>query len=310
MYGLEVWLDLLSEDINLVLRFGPFPAAIFGLALFFHLISPAGETVRSQKHLPSNRPVLNQTAPSAVISENAESEATAQRDNSRVVSVNAFPPISVRRDLTDVILLTCTIALVLIGLVGVISANRTLKAIEKQVEEMKRQTVLNRQVAEATKINADALINSERSLILVSHDAPAGADTWNFQFKATNYGRSPAEIRWFFFEAVTLDRDESLSEWPIYVGTQELMLMHREWVPPNGSVLIGDYNAQSVAIMAGGGAWHELQSGKKKLWIYGVVRYRDKLSSEVYETRFCYWKSPAQSVNLIAGGPSGYNDVT
>jgi hypothetical protein len=88
------------------------------------------------------------------------------------------------------------------------------------------------------------------------------------------------------------------------------MLMHREWVHPGGSMPVGErYYTTAVTNMLPG-LWDELRSGKKKLWLYGVVRYRDKVSSDIHETRFCCWKSPANGVNLIMGGPSGYNDVT
>jgi hypothetical protein len=232
------------------------------------------------------------------------------------VSVDKFPVVSVKRDWVDktallfsLFALLFTLALVIIGSLGIRSANETLRTIELQVVEMRAQTGVSQKMAEAARVNAEALINSERSLILVSHNAPLGSDTWDFKFKATNYGRSPAEIRWIFFEATPLDRDDTLGEWPSYVGTEDRMFMHREWVPPQGSIPVGDYSTQAITSMAGGGLWQELQSGRKKLWLYGVIRYRDKVSSEVHETRFCYWKSPAQYVGLLMGGPSGYNDV-
>jgi hypothetical protein len=92
----------------------------------------------------------------------------------RDVSINKFPPVSVGRDWIDYVALFLTIALVSIGSLGVWAANRTLKAIEQQVVEMKAQTLLNGEVAAATKINAEAIVNSERALLLVSHNAPAG----------------------------------------------------------------------------------------------------------------------------------------
>jgi hypothetical protein len=232
------------------------------------------------------------------------------------VSVDKFPVVSVKRDWVDktalafsFFALLFTGALVIIGRLGIRSANQTLQAIERQVAEMISQTRVNEKIAEVARINAEALIKSERALILVSHNAPAGSDTWDFKFMATNYGRSPAEIRWIIFEPIPLDRDDTLPEWPPYVGTEDRMFMHREWVPPQGKIPVGDYFTQAIANMAGGGLWQELQSGKKKLWLYGVIRYRDKVSSEEHETRFCYWKSPAQYVGLLMGGPSGYNDV-
>jgi hypothetical protein len=200
-------------------------------------------------------------------------------------------------------------ALVIIGSLGIRFANETLRTIELQVVEMRAQTGVSQKMAEVARVNAEALVNSERSLILVSHNAPPGSDTWDFKFRATNYGRSPAEIRWIFFEPIPLDRDDPLPEWPPYVGTEDRMFMHREWVPPQASIPVGDYSTEAIANMAGGGLWQELQSGRKKLWVYGVIRYRDKVPSEEHETRFCHWKSPVQYVGLLMGGPGGYNDV-
>lgn len=236
-------------------------------------------------------------------------DTTVHADLPKGVSINKFPPVSVGRDWIDYVALLLTIALVSIGAVGVRSANRTLKAIERQVVEMKAQTLINGEVAAATKINAEAVINSERAVLLVSHNAPPGPDTWIFKFEATNHGRSPAEIVWTFFEPTPLGRDEPLPEWPIYERPEGHIFMHREWVRSGGSVPVGEgYYAEAVANMVPG-LWEELRSGKRKLWLYGVVRYRDKVSSDIHETRFCYWKSPANGVNLIMGGPSRYNDV-
>jgi hypothetical protein len=178
------------------------------------------------------------------------------------------------------------------------------------VAEIKTQTDLNRQVAEATRVNAEAVINSERSMILVSHNAPAGDETWSFKFKATNHGKSPAEILSTFFLPTFLKREEELNATPIYVGTEERVLVHRDWVAPGGNIPLETYLAQAESNMVPG-LWDELQSGKKKLWIYGVVRYRDRISPTViHESRFCYFKSPAQYVNLVMDGPPGYNDHT
>jgi hypothetical protein len=178
-------------------------------------------------------------------------------------------------------------SLVIIGSLGIRSANETLKAIELQVVEMRAQTKVNEKVAEVARINAEAVVNSERALILVSHNAPAGSDTWNFKFKATNYGRSPAEILWIFFEPIPFDRDDSLPEWPIYERPEQPMLMHREWVPPQGAFRLAITIRRQSRIWPLTDFGRKLQSGKKKLWLYGVVRYRDKVSSEVHETRFC-----------------------
>jgi hypothetical protein len=232
------------------------------------------------------------------------------------ISVDKLPVISVERDWVDktalvfsLLALLFTGTLVLIGVFGIRSANKTLQAIERQVAEMISQTRVNEKIAEVARINAEAVVNSERSLILVSHDAPSGPDKWSFTFKITNYGRSPAEILWTFFEPISWDRDETLPEWPIYERPERPILVHREWVPPGGNAPFEYYDAMEVARMVPG-LQSELLSGKKKLWLYGVVRYRDKVSSEEHETRFCYWKSPAPGVNLLMGGPSGYNDVT
>jgi hypothetical protein len=271
----------------------------------------SGQAV-NHKHRPKhNSPAPAQAAPAPSSSEPTKpADSTVNADIPRGVSINKFPPVSVGRDWIDYVALILTVALVVLGSVGVWSANRTLRTIEKQVREMKRQTKLNREVAAATRINAEAVINSERSLLLVTHNAPAGSDTWIFKFEATNYGRSPAEILWIFFEPTPLGREETLPEWPIYETPEGHIFMHREWVPPGGSVPVGEgYYAEAVANMVPG-LWEELRSGKRKLWLYGVVRYRDKVSSDIHETRFCYWKSPANGVNLIMGGPSRYNDVS
>ena len=126
--------------------------------------------------------------------------------------------------------------LVVIGVAAGVVAWQTLTRIADQAKSGRVAADAARDAAKAANTsaeaalrNAQAVIDAERAMILVNHNAPAGWDTWIFQFEATNHGKSPAEILWFDFQATVLDRDSPLPEKPSYVDKTNYLFVHREW---------------------------------------------------------------------------------
>ena len=109
------------------------------------------------------------------------------------VKVTQLPSVSVTRDCLDWLALFLTGTLVWIGWRGVSTANRTLKSIEKQVEEMKAQTAVAKTSADAALLNAKALIISERPWLVVSIEVHE-FDPDTYIVRAVNKGNTPAEL--------------------------------------------------------------------------------------------------------------------
>ena len=76
------------------------------------------------------------------------------------------------RNWIDYLALIFTGILVGIGFFGVRAANKTLKAIERQAEEMKEQTAAALANANAAELNAEAFVKSERAWIMEKLNFP------------------------------------------------------------------------------------------------------------------------------------------
>ena len=109
------------------------------------------------------------------------------------VKVTQLPSVSVTRDCLDWLALFFSGGLVLVGIFGVIAANRTLKSIEKQVEEMKAQTAVAKTSADAAKQSADIQLRSERAWLTIT-SSDVDDKEMRFYWEVKNVGRSPARL--------------------------------------------------------------------------------------------------------------------
>jgi hypothetical protein len=183
---------------------------------------------------------------------------------------------------------------------------RQIGLIEKQDIATNRQLEISEKSANAALLSAQSLIRAERSWMLITNQSKA-FDPFNLDLKATNHGNCPAEIIWVFQKEAILDPNESLPAEPFY-GRPDIIFGHRQWLPHGKSITINDCNVAEIAADSDDGIWEQLRSGRKQLWVYGIVRYRDGLSPELHESRFCY-KIHRQVGPMIAG-PHSYNDCT
>ena len=162
--------------------------------------------------------------------------------------------------------------------------------------------------AEAAMLSSKSLIGSERSWVLVAIDETEDEvfDPWIFKLRATNHGNSPAEILWVYSTYSALYLGDDLPEEPDY-GVTDRIFGHRRWIPSGEGF---DVDKLNIALPTAEDPveFADLQAGRKWLWVYGVIRYRDSISPSTHESRFCYL------VNFQTGpridGPAGYNDCT
>lgn len=184
-------------------------------------------------------------------------------------------------------------------------AKEQIALIKSGEESTKKSAAAAEKSAEAAMLSAKSQISSGRSWLLIATEHTT-TDPWLFDLIATNHGNSPAEILWVFSDEIVLDFGKQLPDEPDY-GPQDRIFSHRQWLPNGGFFNIGEFNMalprpdDPVTLVA-------LKAGQKWLWTYGIIRYRDGLSRDIHETRFCYL------VNFRTGpqmdGPAGYNDCT
>jgi len=168
----------------------------------------------------------------------------------------------------------------------------------------RQQLDISQQIAEATTLNAKARISSERSWIIVSPERTVH-QVWTFDLRAVNHGNSPAEILWVFQDELVVEFGEDPPDEPYY--GPDVVFTHRQWIPCGDGFYVQKLKA-NLPRRDDPAEFAALQANEKWLWVYGIIRYRDGLSRDVHETRFCYL------VNFQTGplmsGPPGYNDCT
>jgi hypothetical protein len=179
----------------------------------------------------------------------------------------------------------------------------TLWAVAWQSNETKK-------TAEAALLNAQAIINAERSRIFVKQRTTQDAQLLSFDFEITNHGRSACALCYYFAARKTLYDGQELPPEPLYGDVREYGRRKNEWILPNVEKPFILPNLEELILTqeSEGKEFTDIKEGKAKLWIYGVVRYEDGIAPSGHETRFCYYW--AGKFGLIAGGPDAYRRVT
>lgn len=220
------------------------------------------------------------------------------------------------RDLADWIAYGGNLALVCIGIVGVIAAFCTLSFVKSQIVEMRKQRILmnktlmkiERQTA-ATEKQARHMVESERPFLMI--EAIGNVD--HMALKVTNKGRSPAKVLYLdpFILPKTVPLGDDLESPPDYgpgymnckAGAE---LVNPEWIEPEGHTFAGFYRARTELALFPK-MQDEVKSGSVILWVYGVVVYKGLFGDDTYESIYCYRLG---SGNWSMLGPYGYNEYT
>lgn len=217
-----------------------------------------------------------------------------------------------------------TWGLVVVGLGGTTAALWTLvtikrqtAAIEQQVAEMRKtgeQTermiaenikqsvaakdaaIATRDSAEAALLNAKGVINAERAWVFVAIKPTSGADVFNVYIE--NFGRTPAEIIGITSGNLFPSRVADLPDTPVY---GEAAGLHRHIIVPNDAWLWIEIDLSKILQEPGAPTLADVRSGAKKVLHHGVVRYRDVLTGNDHETRFCFFYVTQQRLFHLFG---------
>jgi hypothetical protein len=175
---------------------------------------------------------------------------------------------------------TPNIALVLVGIAGIVAALFTLKKIERQIK-----------VAES---DTQAMIRAERAWIVVSVDEfPVGV----YRFWAENKGKTPARTVSFWGESLYVARETKYDEKPDETTRGALLQFPPCLMPPGDKRVVWECHRSAIEAASGGGKGKESRfaRGFGAGFIYGRIRYFDVLDAkpqEPHETRWLYWLIP------------------
>jgi hypothetical protein len=275
------------------------PAAIVA-ALFFLVwqgpspqqTAPEGVQREAQRN-QSNSQRASSMAGGAT-SQNDQNKRTDQASQDRRESVNivSTPKIHTEseKDFWDKALVVATWFLVIIGALQIIFLWRTVNA--------------TRDNAEAARLNAQAVVNSERAYLLLHKSLTPGKPhiQWEFETRVENFGKTPARIVSCAIEFQLGDGADEPPDPSIFERQTPFPAMFL----PQGEKITKPFDPAP---------WQnaELSSGKKHLWICGAIRYQNVLEREpaaTHETLFCRCYLPLQKPMGWYQGPDQYNRAT
>jgi hypothetical protein len=238
------------------------------------------------------------------LSEKSTPNNPATPNTQQPIRISELPPVSVTRDWMDKTGWAFGAILVVVGIVGVCAAYRTLKAIERQARIMRSQTrhiarqalsmrrqtthlrnsvIQARKGARAAKASADILANIERAWldIRLTRQGPAV-----YFLEITNVGRTVAHIK-----------EYSLS--PTLNPPGKSMQSEKKWF--SNKILVPNipWNAQilNLAQELGNETLQKVQIGEINLAYHAVVRYAS--ISESHESECQYWYNAASNYNCL-----------
>lgn len=113
------------------------------------------DKAKTQKEIPSSPLPIEEAVSRHASAEKTEGEH--RKDTEQSVTISKLPPVSVHRDWVDCISIFLTLALAIIGALGVCLAIRTLKTLEHHAGIMSKQAAATTVVAEAANATAIAV---------------------------------------------------------------------------------------------------------------------------------------------------------
>ncbi len=197
--------------------------------------------------------------------------------------------------------------LVIIGALGVRSAIKSLRLIERQTDANDNlikhagiQAEAAKDAAEAAFLNAQAVINSERPWVVVT--THPDKERRLFMFKAKNHGRTPAKI---ISEEIGHEFAADPMNLPSPPNYKPAPIPHNLLAP---EVRFPIYRIEP--------AWwiiNQRPSPGEQLVVFGRILYFDlvkgKEKREVHETRWCL-VYVAEERRFVQGGPDEYHRNT
>jgi hypothetical protein len=240
---------------------------------------------------------------------------------------------SPHKDVFDYVGWVFGIVLALAGIIGVCFAYRTLKILT-------RQTKAAMDTAKAARLNAQAIINSERAWMIPRITQPDDREVmspdeqgpdWKLtiEVRVTNCGKTPALVIGSLMELSSVKIESHMARSLVLALPEPPQYDNSEPGAPfaPGAIYVSGKFTRMYAdifrddLIAGKPAW---ESGEKCLCIKGFIDYVDAFK-QPHKTRFCYayqtvsdlkapeyriTKEPPRAREFRKAGPDVYNEMT
>ena len=295
-----------------------------GLAIYAVLLAlsqaPAPVAAQSSGTTGANRqspplPATSIPAPqeSASPAPKTEGEGSARVDQPHI-TVATPAPAPLTWTLHEQITWAANLVLVILGYAGILMALSLLKKIDRQTGYAETAAEAAASSAHAALMNAQAVLHSERSWILISVEASRSAEN-SFTVMATNRGRTPAKI------IETADRSRIAIDEKQLPSTAEYAEEKRgaSFTPiillPGESTAVKPFCRDDArGLCDSEERFRRIETWEEKIFLYGKVIYKDLIApadSEAHETNWCCWYIHGrQNSGLVLAGPPEYNTHT
>ncbi len=262
----------------------------------------SGSTSQDVNHNANanNKPAAATTikdAPASPADEHS-GQGKASPDTKNPITVSELPPVSITRDWIDYTAWGLSVAIVVIGAVGVCFARRTLIAMEGQLAEIhaasKQTTKMIEHAgnqASAALLNAQVLRNSERPWVLIESQRGPGSESSSLT--ARNSGRSPARLvmtsepNWKFIRAIDLiDLPPERPNCGTISPIQDSIIL----LPGEGTYILNITDWDLRRKCESEDRFKAIKDGNIELYIFGKLIYQDLLradSDSFHETGWC-----------------------
>jgi hypothetical protein len=293
-----------------------------GLAIFAVLLAltqaPAANTAQSGGQGGVNR----QTPPLSALPAGETANPAAKTEGEGGIPIIQPSHISVANpapappawNVHEKITWAANLVLVILGYAGILMALSLLKKIDRQTEYAEIAAEAAAASSQAALMNAQAILNAERSWILISVEPSPSAEN-RFAVMATNRGRTPAKII-DRVERIRLAIDEEhLASTPEYMDEKRVGPYTPIILLPGESTAIKPFCREDArGLCDSEERFRRIETWEEKIFLYGKVIYKDltaPVDSEAHETNWCCWYIHGrQNSGLVISGPPEYNTHT
>ncbi len=253
------------------------------------------------------------TAPQATsgLAGTAESNGEPSEESQPRMIVTLPPPAPVTWHLHDKILWAAYVVLAILGYVGIMMALSTLRKIDRQTAAATDASSAAQDVARATLLIAQSMIDSARPWIAITVE-PSRIGENSFNVMATNRGRSPATITQTLGHVQVAIDESRLTGIPEYRPDKQAEPPAPVILLPGESVAIKRFGRDDLKeLCKTEETLKRVQSWEEKLFLCGKVIYRDLIAppdDQFHETTWCCWYIHGrQKSGLVMAGPPSYN---
>jgi len=296
-----------------------------GLAIFAVMLAltqaPAAYTAQARGQAGVNRQSPPLSAPSADVPQETASPAPKTEGEGGIreiqpshMSVANPDPSPSAWNMHEQITWIANLVLVILGYFGIMMALSLLKKIDRQTGYAETAAEAAAASSHAALMTAQAILNAERSWILISVEPSPSAEN-SFTIMASNRGRTPTRL----IETTERTRiavdEEHLPSTPEYTDEKRGAPFTPIILLPGESTAIKHFCRDDArGLCDSEERYRRVETWEEKIFLYGKVIYKDLTAladSQAHETNWCCWYIHGrQNSGLVIAGPPEYNTHT